>query len=93
MTYPRPVTRTWQITFHGMRYQLLSALVTVDEAEGEQRAAEAQVAVSALATFNYALYTGELGCPPIREAQDIQVGTFERKRCPKCPKRTSGQFY
>jgi hypothetical protein len=63
-----------QFTFHDMRYQLLSALITVDESEGEQRAAEATVDVNALATFNYAVYTGELGCPPIRDSEDAQVG-------------------
>lgn len=62
-----------QITFHGMRYQLLSALITDHEAEGEQRAAEAHMGASALATLNYALYAGELGCPPIRNAESTQV--------------------
>jgi hypothetical protein len=62
-----------QITFHDMRYQLLSALISSHEAEGEQRAAEAHVGANALATFNYALYAGELGCPPIRNAESIQV--------------------
>jgi hypothetical protein len=67
-----------QIEFRDMRYGLVSALLTTDDAESAAKAEEGLDCVRKLLEKNYDLYAGRNGVPPIRSMNVELVRTNAR---------------